>query len=318
MSKARISLLLILVSVMIASVLLSIPYSPAVPVRTARVETGAFAETYLLSGTVGYDQEQILFTPLEGVVDRIHVFVGRSVQKGDLIFRLDTSHAEAMLAELTAMNFQYETMVRKLDPSMQMLAQMQNDEKREARQRLLTQIEGSQIRSEMNGTVDRLFLREGQLVNAASAVGRIRSNQKCVWVAADGQKTLSEGTAAVIRKNGVCVGTAVYSEESAATDRFSFIPVDDCLLEMNEGERVTVEVLEKAASHRALLPLAAVSSENEVWIVEDGRIQPVEIDVSERNDSYVALPDEWNGKTVVLLPDSYDLTPGCAVKEQNV
>ena len=49
--------------------------------------------------------------------------------------------------------------------------------------------------------------------------------------------------------------------------------------------------------------------------MEDGIATPVEIDLTLRNDAYVAVPQEWAGKRVVLLPETASLYPGCAVKE---
>lgn len=322
MSKAKISLLLILVSVMISAVLLSLPYVPAVRVHTVEIGMGMFAESFQLAGVVGYDQEQILFSPIEGRVDQIYVSPGQNICRGDMIFRLDTSQAEKAIADLTAMNVQYEAFRQKQDSSVLSLVQMQNYEIAQTKQKLLMQIESSQIRSELDGMVGEVFLQEGQYVNASMAVGRIRSDHKCVWVTGEGRKRIQTGTAAVLKQNGVSLGTAVFDgyqaipELSQTSVKMKFAPVDNCIQEMDEGERIAVEVLEKATLQSALIPLAAVSSKNEVWIVENGHVWPVEIDISERNEYYVSLPEEWSGKTVVLLPDSCALTPGCVVKEQ--
>ena len=81
------------------------------------------------------------------------------------------------------------------------------------------------------------------------------------------------------------------------------------------GDRVVVELAQEALEDQALVPISAVDSRDRVWFVEDGIATPVEIDLTLRNDAYVAVPQEWAGKRVVLLPETAPLYPGCAVKE---
>ena len=78
---------------------------------------------------------------------------------------------------------------------------------------------------------------------------------------------------------------------------------------------VVVELVQEALEDQALVPISAVDSRDRVWFVEDGIATPVEIDLTLRNDAYVAVPQEWAGKRVVLLPETASLYPGCAVKE---
>ena len=71
MSRAKISLLVILVSVMIAAAFLSVPYVPAVRVHSAKIGMGTFFESSRFAGVVGYAQEQMIFSPVAGRVEKI-------------------------------------------------------------------------------------------------------------------------------------------------------------------------------------------------------------------------------------------------------
>ena len=84
---------------------------------------------------------------------------------------------------------------------------------------------------------------------------------------------------------------------------------------MKEGERVAVSLLRGSLNGVALVPLAAVSSRGEIWVVEDGKAAPVKLETEIYNEAYAAGPAELAGRRVILLPDRYELTEGCRIKE---
>ena len=79
--------------------------------------------------------------------------------------------------------------------------------------------------------------------------------------------------------------------------------------------RKNLNDLEETVMQAKRVPLSAVDGSDRVWFVENGTATPVEIDLSLRNDEFVAVPGEWAGRRVVLLPEASALYPGCAVKE---
>ena len=129
----------------------------------------------------------------------------------------------------------------------------------------------------------------------------------------------------VTSAEGKALGAAVLGQSGApeldsstgqAMQSLSFLPMDDgAWMGVGAGDRVVVELVQEALEDQALVPISAVDSRDRVWFVEDGIATPVEIDLTLRNDAYVAVPKEWAGKRVVLLPDTASLYPGCAVKE---
>lgn len=129
----------------------------------------------------------------------------------------------------------------------------------------------------------------------------------------------------VTNAEGKTLGAAVLGQSGApeldgstgqAMQSLSFFPMDDgAWIGVGAGDRVVVELAQEALEDQALVPISAVDSRDRVWFVEDGIATPVEIDLTLRNDAYVAVPQEWAGKRVVLLPETASLYPGCAVKE---
>ena len=137
---------------------------------------------------------------------------------------------------------------------------------------------------------------------------------------------VAPGAAAMVTSaDGKALGAAVLGQSGApeldsstgqAMQSLSFLPMDDgAWMGVGAGDRVVVELVQEALEDQALVPISAVDSRNRVWFVEDGIATPVEIDLTLRNDAYVAVPQEWAGKRVVLLPETASLYPGCAVKE---
>lgn len=129
----------------------------------------------------------------------------------------------------------------------------------------------------------------------------------------------------VTSAEGKALGAAVLEQAGApeadsatgqAMQRLSFLPADGgTWTGAGAGDRVVVELVCEALQEQALVPISAVDSRDRVWFVEEGTATPVEIDLSLRNDQYVAVPQEWKGKRVILLPDSAALYPGCPVRE---
>ena len=212
MSKAKISLLMILTSVMVTTALLASPYSPAVQVQTIQIEQGLFAESVRMSGIVGYAEEQICLSPFEGQIEQICVSNGQKVKKGDLILRIDTSQAEYTLKGLLAKQYQYERLTQKSGEAFFLVGSTKKFEAEQQKEILLKQIQAGQIRSEIDGKIAEIYLSEGQYVHSTVPLLRIHNEQKCVWISG---KELDIGASAVITQNGADLGMAVFAEYGA-------------------------------------------------------------------------------------------------------
>lgn len=145
----------------------------------------------------------------------------------------------------------------------------------------------------------------------------------CRWVAAGRAEELTnvpQGAAAMVTSaEGKALGAAVLGQAGApeadgATGQtmqpLSFLPMEDGAWAGAEaGDRVVVELVCEVLEDQALVPVSAVDGNDQVWFVDGGAATPVEIDLALRNDAYVAVPQEWAGKRVVLLPETAALYP---------
>ena len=188
------------------------------------------------------------------------------------------------------------------------------------------------------GRVGKVYVRQGQTVRAGellismdtgvleqelAAVNRMLYEQETALAAFGqaGEAALSAAqTALQARTRQAELGQSGAPELDSSTGQamqsLSFLPMDDgAWMGVGAGDRVVVELVQEALEDQALVPISAVDSRDRVWFVEDGIATPVEIDLTLRNDAYVAVPQEWAGKRVVLLPETASLYPGCAVKE---
>ena len=323
MCKTRISFLLILASVMIAATSISLAYVPSIEVNTALVHTGPFAEIIRLVGTVSYSREQLCAFPIAGKVAQVYVKPGQSVKKGDLLFRLETSEVENTMALLSSGQENWRQFgVENFDAALPPVSINQLYEIQQLRQQMLAQIAGSQIRAEIDGIVDAIFINEKQMINASVFAARIVGSEKMIKVAEQSLK-LQKNAPVLISYKGQELGTAYYVEDEVVEENMmqirnlKFVSYDNCLDEIDIHETLELSLLEGECSETALIPLEAVTYENRIWLVEDNHARSVEIDVSRHNEFYVAAEEEWRGKRVILFPDLYELSEGCLVREKH-
>ena len=317
MSKARLSLLVMMLTGMIVLMLLTRPYTPAVAVRTTVVKTGELVKSMRLSGTVGYSEQQLCISPYDGRISHVHVQQGQRVRAGELLFQLDTEAEEQLLAELLQMNYQQKNGLPRLDASVGSFLSAKDVDWLKTQLELKQRIQLAGIRSEADGVVEMVQVRNGELVPAKQIIGVVRGDQKCVRTAAV-LPALKIESVAVMIQNGTELGMAFLERmEHTESDQLVFVPFHEAALSnVDAGDVVAVEAVTESWNNVSLIPLAAVSETEEVWVVRDGRAYPAKIDISKRNDDYVALAPDWEGETLVLLPDMLSMSEGCRVKTE--
>ena len=322
MCKTRVSFLLILISVMILSVSVSLAYVPSLEVKTVLIESGPFAEVTRLVGNVVYSDEQLCFFPFAGKVAQIYVTPGQNVKKGDLLFRLDTTDAEKALSLLARQENLQQSSIGDFQVAASSFALMQVYEVQQLRQNLLRQIAGAQLRAEIDGIVEEIYIRQGQMIESSGPAGRIVGLDRQIQVVNQSLK-VQKDTPALIYYDKQSTGTAYFVEDEITIENMTqirnlkFAPADQCLDGMDPHQKVELALLDGDYSEATLIPLEAVDIENQIWVVENGRARAVEIDISRRNESYIAAEEKWRGKRVILLPEKYDLSNGCLVSEGN-
>ena len=329
MPKTKASLLVIAATAATVVTLFLLPFTPRTAVRTAVVERGELICSTLLEGVVAYADEQPLIALQAGRVGKVYVRQGQTVRAGELLISMDTDVQEQELAAVNQMLYEQETALAAFGQAGEAaLSAAQTTLQARTRQaELRASIASAQIRAEADGVVGALYVAEGAIAGEGGLLGSIHGTGLRVVAAGRAEElaNVAPGAAAMVTSaEGKALGAAVLGQSGApeldsstgqAMQSLSFLPMDDgAWMGVGAGDRV-VELVQEALEDQALVPISAVDSRDRVWFVEDGIATPVEIDLTLRNDAYVAVPQEWAGKRVVLLPETASLYPGCAVKE---
>lgn len=330
MQKTRASLLVIAATALTVATLFLLPFTPKAAVRTAVVERGEFIRSTLLEGVIGYAQEQPLVALQPGRVARVYVQQGQRVSAGELLMSMDTEAQEQELAAVSRMLYEQQEAAAAFgqagEAAFAAAESTLEGQKRQAE--LRAAIASGQIRAAADGVVGAIYTAEGEYAAEMSLLGTVHGEELSVIAAGRAAELagVKPGAAAIVSGGGgENLGAAVLSQTGApetdettgqAMQPLSFLPAGTgAWTQARVGDRVVVELVCETLEDRALVPLSAVDGSDRVWFVENGTATPVEIDLSLRNDEFVAVPGEWAGRRVVLLPEASALYPGCAVKE---
>jgi membrane fusion protein (multidrug efflux system) len=330
MPKTKASFCVIAATLCTVIVLFVLPITPKIPVSIAVIERGSLIRSQSMEGLVGYANEQPCLSPLAGQVAQVYVRQGQAVQKGELLARLDTSIEERALSELRQAFHHQEETARQLwaHSEAAQAVWLQNQLSMEQKMQELTlAIEAKTLRAPVDGVLGQIYTGENDYVDAFSpmmtlhgAALEIRAGQRF-----QDSANLRVGMRAMILAGGAqqAVGTLkgfdIPSVDSATglysqTLRFS-VEEGQAWLAERLGETVALEVLWDVEPDMALVPIAAVSQNNQLWLVKDGKANATLIDPRKRDADYVCVPEEFIGETVILLPDELPLHQGCLVKE---
>ncbi len=329
MPKTRASLLVIAATLITVATLFLLPFTPRIAVHTTVIQTGNLIRSTLLEGVVCYENEQPCVALKAGRVARVYVKEGQWVKQGDLLFSMDTTAEEAALASvISACNQQAQTGLNGLEQ----LAAAASSQTSLALKEKLAELESSialaQIRAGADGVVGGVYAKEGELVGEMTLLGDVHGTRKAIAAAGRASELagVTHGTFAVLQAasgeaNGLATvaalgAPAINDATAQAMQTVSLLPADQASLsDAVIGDRVMVELICESTSDVALIPIAAVDAQERVWVIENGHATPVGVDVSHRNEEYVAAPKEWAEKRIVLLPSARQLYAGCAVKE---
>ena len=324
MPRAKASLLVILTTALAVAVLFLLPYTPAQVVHTEVAQRGNLVRTQLFRGTVGYACQQPCVSLLDGQIREVHVSAGQKVRKGDLILSMDTSVQEEALYALHKQAYEQASRLNEND-ALAVLAAQQTLEWEKARQELEKMIQMAQVRAGMDGIVEAVYAEPGAYVTAGSALGNVRSSERCVLAAIQPADSMSleEDMLALLEFRGEILGSAFLEKrgllraEALAAQQAAFLPFDqEVLADCAIGDAVTVRVLQESAKDQVLIPLSAVDVFGKVWYVDNGRAKAEKIDVSKRSEDFAAASSEWEGRQVILSPEG--LYENCRVKEADM
>lgn len=321
MSRAKASLLMMVTAAATAFMLLTWPVEEQLLVYTVQVQPGELVQSFQTAGVVNYAQLQPCISPKTAKVAAVHVSAGQRVEKGDLLFSLDTSAEEKALAALQQTIHDQQEALEEAEPSAAAMAQYFSMEWVEKETKLRAMIDHSAIRAELSGTVEAVYVQEGSYALAQDVLGVVRGEEKCIEVTASAAEWagIKLGTAAVVEENSGQIHTARLSlihapEETHQAAVFQSIHPDEWM-DWPVGQRMTIQVLKDIVPAEALIPLQAVDENRCVWYVENGTACCEKVDVSLRNAEFVAEGSRWAGRRVILSPQLDLLQQGMAVRE---
>lgn len=321
MSRSKASVLAVLTTLLATAAMFGLPYNPAAVVKTTVAARGEWTRTVLVSGTVGY-RRQPCAALQTGILAEVLVSPEQAVQKGDLLFQMDTSAQERALAAVKSARYQQQTLLD--TEAMAAVIAVQKDlEWQETERQLLDFIETAQVRAHTDGVVENVYAQPGEYVSAGALLGMVREGEKCVMAfgRADTLAGLQPGADAILRRNGEVLGKATVESISApdTTGRQQMIlqPANALnLAQCESGEKITAEIAKATFSDCTLIPISAMDENGKVWFVNGGRACSEQVEVRLFDDAAAVVSDHWEGRRVVLNPK--DLTEGCRVKEANV
>lgn len=320
MKKTKLSLSVIAVTVLTVTTLFLLPLPQNTTVDTVVAQRGSLAETMLLEGVVGYGEEEMLVSLQSGTVERVYVKSGEKVRKGQLLFLMDTEGEELAMAALAAEMDRMNAVGGENEGLRQLVALRQADLL--AKQAELTGIiAAKQIRAGHDGIVGLVCCREGDRIPQGTVLGSIHGEKTGVsaYVTTDVARQLTAGTAAILLdEQGNRIGSAALEyigpPSQGETAGETVHPLWFSAEGQNaSGRRLTLEVVRTLWENEVLVPLEAITAENEVWTVENGRVMPVKISTERQSDGYAAGPEALEGKTLILWPGETGLKPGAKV-----
>lgn len=329
MRKTKASLVMIAATAITVATLFLLPFTPREAVHTVIIGRGDLVKTTLLEGAISYEAQQPCIALSAGRVSRVNVRQGQRVQKGELLFSMDTAAEEEALSALALLKYEREQAAQSAEAVALIEAVSQSDwSLRQTEAELKARIAAGQIRANADGVVGGVYVEEGSYVSAMDVLGAVHAEQKCVVAsmrATTAVNTMLGDVAAVRSAAEKELGLAVLSgAEQPTVDAATAGFVQQCVFTMEEpqtlagvevGERVTLELLREAAKDQPLAPLSAIGANDLLWVVIDGKAYPQKVEVGSRNGQYAVVDEALLGSQVILLPDSLSLYPGCPVKE---
>ena len=139
----------------------------------AVVKMGSMTETTLLSGKVGYIDNQPCVAMRNGIISKVHVKAGQEVEKGDLLFTLETAQEERALADV------FEKMYFQQNQSGQFgeVAQVFNMSAQSSTGDLMLSVASSRIRASADGVVENVYVEAGSEVSTSQLLGNVHGNE---------------------------------------------------------------------------------------------------------------------------------------------
>ena len=274
-----------------------------------------------LSGRVRYETEYAALAPAAGLVAEVYVSPGERVLAGQPLFRMDGTMQEAAIS--ARLSVQDISALSAVPQEWSQTAKSLREEER-ADSLALSQAELSAltVRAQVDGLVQQVNVTAHSGVAAGTVAMALSGEEQRVVITAalrDAEK-LQAGQHARILSQGEALAEALVERIGPAVTDASTGQVTceivlrpDQRLALPLGAQVDAEVMLQHAELVPVLPVTAITQEDALWWVSDGRAWAAEDTVIAMDDAsaWVALPE---GTAVVVSSDEH-LYPGCRVRE---
>ena len=302
--------------------------------------------THRFSGTLRGRHEVPQAFQIAGRIQHRYIDAGQRVEKGDLLFKLDTrdlvataegaaadlKRAEAALAITTNELQRQQQLVGRQFVSEQTLQRLELAE-REARSQVQTASARNQqaqnalgyaeLKAAHAGVVTEVIVEPGQVVGVGQTLAVLAEDQSL-----EVEVFLPEGSSPPRRgyvplPNGEQLAVSLREIAGAADPasrswraRYSLEGPYPSSLTL--GSVVSVQLAQKqnAPSHR--VPLGALDERGQtpqVWLVSDGTVKPLAVEVIDLGEEYAQIKADINAGTSIVALGTHLLTPGMAVRE---
>lgn len=290
-------------------------------VETAQVRLGTVERRLALSGRVRYETEYAALSPASGIVAEVYVRQGQHVSAGQPLFRLDGTMQEAAMAACLSQQTSVSADVPEIlsHAAQEMRAASAVDSLRASQQAL----DALTVRAQTDGLVQQVNVTVHSGIAAGSPAVTLSGERQQVIASAalrDAERLTAGQRARILVQGKTQTQAVVQQIGAAATDPVTGQVACQVTLALDEplslplGAQVEAEIELLKADRVTVVPLQAVTGNNTLWWVADGRVWETDADILARDEvaAWIPLPE---GTKVVLSADR-ELYHGQRVKEE--
>ncbi|MBP3648259.1 MAG: efflux RND transporter periplasmic adaptor subunit [Clostridia bacterium] len=325
MSKTNVSIGVMIATFIAVMALFFWPDSSVPKLKVAIVCPGALQRECMLQGTAIEGEQVPIVTPFGGRVAQVYAKSGEYVQQGQLLIRLDSQLEEDALAQLEIQQHQLKSQLSQwIDPAFENGSQFALlTELSKQRDSIVAAIEYKQIRATSTGKLENLYIKADDYLSEAGLIGNLSTGGNKVmasWIAQQGQPPLPGLQAWWCKTDGTKLESMILERVGVPTEhnnqliypltfRSTGLPSN-----ITPGETAPVCLLLEAVQVNAMVPVEAIDSNGQVWVLRNGYAEPVSVEYGQHNDAFLQVQNELIGETVLLNPDELPLRKGMLIR----
>ncbi|MBE5793970.1 MAG: biotin/lipoyl-binding protein [Clostridiales bacterium] len=326
MSKANLSIGVMIATVVAVMALFFLPCPTAPRLTVATVRSGLLEKVCMLQGRSVKGEQIPVVSPVMGKVAQIYVRSGDKVSAGQLLLRLDAGMEEQALSILEGQLHQLQSNLSRVLASdiFSKASMLPLNDLAEQKFALAAAIECKQIRAIADGTVENFYVKSGDLVGEYDMIGTLwGTEQKVVayWTAQQGQPPVPGMQAWWCDGNGMrqemlileSVGVPIEQNQMLVYPLFFHSMLGSQTM-ITQDDTAPVCLVLQDVSAKAIVPVEALDRHEQLWVLQDGYVKPVPAQLGQSDHEVLQVQDELSGKQVILNPDDLPLMNGMAIR----